>query len=367
MFTRRSFAASCGALLLDAGFILPALAASLSNVLRSAMAGTTTPALGALIIRNGKVDEIAAIGLRRLGQPEQVQIGDAWLIGSCAKPMTTTLIGRLVDHGVLSWTAPLSTMLPDLARTMRPDYRSVTLVQLLSHQSGLPRGDELVGDQLFSDNRPLPQQRINFMALALKEPPVSVPGTSAHYSNSGFIAAAAIAERATNVPYEQLMRREVFQPLGISSAVFSQPAEGELSGHREGRSAKATDSGPGLYNPAGILRLTLQDWARFCLDQMAGAKRKGRLLSPASYHLMQNPLPGIEDALTWGFDTNLGGRKGPVLSHTGTDENWYASVNLFPASGDAILLAANAGKSMGGDTADRAAFKALLPTVSTPA
>jgi hypothetical protein len=63
----------------------------------------------------------------------------------------------------------------------------------------------------------------------------------------------------------------------------------------------------------------------------------------------------------------MGGRKGPVLSHTGTDRNWYASVNLFLASGDGILLAANAGKSMGGDTADEAAFKGLLPTVSTPA
>ena len=233
--TRRSFAASFGALLLDAGFSFPAQAASLPDVLRSAIAGTTTPALGALIIRNGKVDEIAAVGLRRLGRPEQVQIGDAWLIGSCGKPMTTAMIARLVDRGVLSWTTPLSMMLPDLAQTMRPEYRSVTLVQLLSHRAGLPRGDELVDDRTFSDPRPLPQQRVDFLALALKEPPVAVPGTVAHYSNAGFIAAGAIAERVTGVPHEDLMRREVFQPLGMSSVVFSQPTEGELSGHRDGR------------------------------------------------------------------------------------------------------------------------------------
>jgi CubicO group peptidase (beta-lactamase class C family) len=367
MFSRRSFVASSSALLIDAGFSFPALAASLPDVLRAATAGAATPAFGAVVIRNGKIDEIAAVGLRRLGRPEHVQIGDAWLIGSCGKPMTTAMIARLVDRGVLSWTAPLSTMLPDLAQTMRPDYRSVTLVQLLSHRAGLPRGDELVNDRTFSDPRPLPQQRHDFLALALKEPPVAAPGTAAHYSNAGFIAAGAIAERATGVPHEELMRREVFQPLGMSSVVFSQPAEGELSGHRDGRPAKPSESGPGVYNPAGLLRLTLQDWARFCLDQLAGAKGNGRLLSPASYRLMQTSLPGSDDAMTWGFDASLGGRKGPVLSHTGTDENWYASVNLFLDSGDGILLVANAGKSMGGDTADRAALKALLPTVSTPA
>lgn len=281
--------------------------------------------------------------------------------------MTTTLIARLVDRGVLSWTAPLSTMLPDLAQSMRPDYRPVTLLQLLSHQSGLSRGDEFVNDRMFSDHRPLPQQRLEFISLALEEPPVSVPGTAVLYCNTGFIAAAAIAERAASVPYEQLMRGEVFQPLGMPSAVFSQPEGGQLCGHQDGRPAKPSDSGPEVYNPTGLIRLTLQDWARFCLDQLVGAKGQGRLLSRGSYHLMQTPLPGIEDALTWGFDPSLGGRKGPVLSHTGTDRNWYASVNLFLESGDGILLAANAGKSMGGDTADNAAFKALLATVSAPA
>jgi CubicO group peptidase (beta-lactamase class C family) len=39
---------------------------------------------------------------------------------------------------VLNWTTPLKQMLPDLAAKMRAEYRSVTLVQLLSHQSGLP-------------------------------------------------------------------------------------------------------------------------------------------------------------------------------------------------------------------------------------
>src|SRR5205823_3881074 len=92
-----------------------------------------------LVIRNGKIDEVAVSGLRRIGRSGQVRDGDAWLIGSCTKPMTATLIARLVDRGLLAWDTPLSAMLPELAETMRPEYRPVTLVQLLSHQSGLPR------------------------------------------------------------------------------------------------------------------------------------------------------------------------------------------------------------------------------------
>lgn len=366
MFSRRFLAAHSGAFLLTASLASPAFAESLPNVLSSSLAGTATPALGALVIRNGKIDDLAVYGVRRLGRPERVQNGDAWLIGSCTKPMTVALIARLVDRGVLSWDAPLSAMLPDQAQIMRREYRSVTLIQLLSHQSGLPLGDEALGNRFFSDRRPLPQQRLAFIMLALKEPPVSAPGTAVHYSNIGFIVAAVIAERATGVPYEDFMRREIFQPIGMSSAAFGPPPDGGPAGHQNGRPATPTDSVPALFGPAGFVRVSLTDWAEFCLDQLAGAKGRGRLLSPASYHLMQNPLPGIEDGLGWGIDPSVGGRKGPVLSHSGSDGNWKALVVLFPATGDGILVVANAGQSMGGDKSTTAAFKALLPTVGTP-
>ena len=71
-------------------------------------------------------------------ETDPVQIGDFWHIGSCGKAMTVTLIARLVDRGVLSWTTPLGVLLPDQAATMNPQYSSVTLAQLLSHHSGLP-------------------------------------------------------------------------------------------------------------------------------------------------------------------------------------------------------------------------------------
>jgi CubicO group peptidase (beta-lactamase class C family) len=191
--------------------------------MKAAMEGTRTPALGAVVIRNGKVDAVAVCGVRSISRSEPVQNGDSWFIGSCTKPITASLITRLVDHGVLSWDTPLSAMLPELAQSIRPEYRSVTLLQMLSHRSGMPHDDEaaLQAHDFFEDHRPLQQQRLDYIMQALGQPPIVAPGTTAQYSNSGFILAGVIAERATGVPYESLMRREVFGPLGMSSAGFT--------------------------------------------------------------------------------------------------------------------------------------------------
>src|SRR5262245_17419306 len=112
----------------------PALQAALEH----AMAGSKTPAVAAVVLRNGQASKEAVRSVRQTGRPAPDQPGDRWLLGSDGKAMTAALIARLVDQGKLSWTTPLETMLPALAAGMRPEYRSVTLVDLLSHRSGLP-------------------------------------------------------------------------------------------------------------------------------------------------------------------------------------------------------------------------------------
>ena len=115
----------------------PAGAQDLNAVLTDAMKDSQVPAMGMLIIRDGKVSGEAQRGLRRIGG-NPVQAGDVWHIGSDGKAMTATMVSRLVDKGVLHWETPLDQMLPELAADMRPEYRKVTLLQLMSHHAGLP-------------------------------------------------------------------------------------------------------------------------------------------------------------------------------------------------------------------------------------
>ncbi len=150
----------------------------LDPILAAAMEGTQTPAMAMLVIRDGKIDQQSARGVRRNDGATAVQLDDVWLMGSTGKPMTSALIARLVEQGVLDWNAPLSRMLPDLVK-FDPAYRNVTLVQLLSHRAGLPEnlGDIAALDAYFTDSRALPVQREAYIRAALQEAPVNVPGT----------------------------------------------------------------------------------------------------------------------------------------------------------------------------------------------
>lgn len=338
----------------------------LNDRIATAMAGTQTPAMGVLLIRDGKVSDRAVHGVRRNDGDDPVVLDDPWLIGSTGKPMTVALIATLVERGTLSWDAPLSAMLPDLADAMRPEYRSITLTQMLSHRAGLPENirDAALIDPYFTDSRPLPEQRLAYVAQALKDAPVNTPGTEYAYSNTGFIIAAAIAERATGESFETLMRKNVFATLGMQGAGFGPTGDGQPRGHRGGRPAlemrKSDDGVPMLFTPAGNLHMSLDDWARFCIDQLAGARGKGALLSPASYRRMQTAQDGSPGGLDWGVQPRIAGRRGPVLTHGGSDGNWLAWVVLFPETGNGALVIANAAGDMGGEQATHALLGQLL-------
>jgi len=350
------------------GFASQASADDLNAILTTALKGTQAPAAGILVMQDGKVTGVAVQGLRRNDRPDQVQTSDVWHIGSDAKAMTATLISKLVDRGVLRWDTPLAKMLPDLAATMRPEYRTVTLVQLLSHRSGLPHdaSDQKFIDAFQKDTRPMPAQRMAYIARALQDKPVAPPGTKFSYSNTGFITAAAIAEHATGKAYEDLMRREVFTPLGITSEGIGVPEGAEPRGHVKGKPILSiADANPLFFAPAGNWYLSLQDWAKFCLDQMAGAAGHGRLLKTESYRFMQT-LHG-EAGLGRGVDPTVGGRQGPFLVHSGSDGTWFATLALLPGKDSGVLTVSNAGPDMGGDKVAQNALKAELPMIAPPA
>lgn len=335
------------------------------------MEGTATPAIGALVMRDGRIEQLSVRGVRRNDQPEAVAADDTWLIGSTGKPMTVALIAKLVDRGTLSWNAPLSEMLPDLSGGMRPEYRAVTLVQLLSHRSGLPENlaDTKLLDAFFTDTRPLPEQRLALIAAALKEAPVAAAGGEFAYSNTGFLVAALIAERKTGKTFEMLMQQEVFEPLKMTSVGFGPTPGGQPLGHRAGAPvthapARSDDGVPMVYTAAGNLHMSLHDWAQFCLDQLAGSQGRDALLSSASYQLMQTAQPGSPSGMDWGVQDSIAGRKGPVLVHGGSDGNWLAWAVLFPQSNTGVLVVANGAADMGGDQATHKVMGMLFPGLS---
>ena len=336
----------------------------LKRTIAAAMLGTDVPAMGVSVIRAGRIEASAVRGVRRRGYPPLVRPGDQWIIGSTAKVQTAAMIARLVEERVLAWDTPLAKLLPELASQMRPEYKPVTLRQLLSHHAGLPENisDMAYFVTFFSDKRPLAQQRLAYIGRALGEAPAYPPGTDFGYSNTGFLIAAAAAEKATGRSYEQLMRREVFGPLGMTSAGFGATSKDQPSGHDKGKPVAPTN--PAMFAPAGNIHMSLGDWTRFALDQLAGAKGRGKLLTTETYRLMQSAQPNGAVGLDWGIQPAIMGRKGPVLVHGGSDGTWFAYVVLFPETGNGVLAIDNASEAMGGDRAARAALGAILPTIA---
>ncbi|MGD0189469.1 MAG: serine hydrolase domain-containing protein [Rhizomicrobium sp.] len=355
-------------------FATPALAAANDTAtaqaaITAALKTSKTPGMGVAVIRGGRLAFVAVGGARRIGTQDAVTADDPWLIGSDTKPMTSTMILRLVEQHRLSLDAPLSATDPALAAAARPDYRAITLRQMLSHTSGLPHDYSGIGKltAVSSDRRPLPEQRIAYLKLALSDAPVSPPGTAFHYSNTAFILAAAIAEDATGLSYEALMQREVFAPLGLSRVRVGLPPQDGNHGHKDGKPAREDDEIPPMMNPAGGVSLSLSDWAVYCIDQLDGAKGHGRLLTAAGYRQMQAPTAVTGNGLDWGNDKTVRNWQGPVLVHTGSDEAWESIVVLFPQSGNGLLVNANAGQSMSGESAAKSVLFALMPLVTVHA
>jgi CubicO group peptidase (beta-lactamase class C family) len=334
------------------------------------------PALAGAVVQGRETMGIAAVGSRALGAPDAVTVDDPWHLGSCTKAMTATLIGRLVERGLLRWETTLAEVYPDLAPGMDPAWRAVTLEQLLSHRAGAPA--DLFADDLWKTlwtdrTRTLPQLRRLVVETVTRRPPAFAPGTAFLYSNGGVIMAGAVAERVTGRPWEDLLREEVFAPLGIEGGGFGPPGtEGTVDapwGHRgAGEALVAIDPGtPGADNPpalgpAGTVHLPLAGWARFAAAHLAGERgAEGLLLRPETFATLHRPRGEEGYALGWGRGERPWAG-GTILTHAGSNSMWFCTVVLAPDADVAALVCTN----QGGPEAEGAcaeAAKALVELV----
>ena len=220
------------------------------------------PALGALVILDGEIHARGVTGVRVAGMDIKVEPDDPFHMGSCTKAMTASLLAMLVERNLIRWDSAIEDIFPNIAGEIQPDYRKVTLEQLLSHHAGLPPSKESwPAGKTFSDMHELPgsprAQRLAYIKMMLCQPPKNTPGTEYLYSNAGYSIAGAMAERVMDEEWEELMREMIFQPLGMTSAGFgSMGTEGKMDApwqHRlESGRSDPVPPGPMSDNPAAI-------------------------------------------------------------------------------------------------------------------
>lgn len=321
------------------------------------------PALGGAIVTAKGPESVAAIGRRSNQIPAVALSDDLWHLGSCTKAMTATLAARLVEKRTVAWDTSVAEVFADLPGGVDPGWQGATLELLLQHRGGAPAElDPQLWSELFGSTAAPREQRARLVAALLAAPPAQRPGAEFVYSNAGYALAGALLETRADMLWENLMRREVFVPLKMTSAGFGAPgAAGKLDqplGHRapaEGKPAKPVPVGPRADNPAAIapaggVHASLADWGRFAAAHLAGAGGATDYLKPDSWTRLHTAPAGGDYALGW-IVTERDWAGGTAWTHSGTNTMWYATAWLSPARGFAVLATTN----QGGDVAAKAA------------
>ena len=131
-------------------------------------------------------------------------------IGSITKQFTAAAILKLEMAGKLSADDTLSKHFKDVP----PDKAGITLHQLLTHTSGL---DHYYGE----DTNYAPRELA--LEVFFKMPLLLAPGEKFHYSNPGFSILAAVVENVSGMSYEGYLRKELFEPAGMSDTGYTLP------------------------------------------------------------------------------------------------------------------------------------------------
>ncbi|MHC4695914.1 MAG: serine hydrolase domain-containing protein [Planctomycetota bacterium] len=315
------------------------------------------PALAAAIVHGGKIVEKAVTGVRRFDRPDRVQIDDRFHLASVSKSWTATMIGKLVENGVLRWDITISEALPDTP--MRAEYRGVTLHQLLRHRGRIP---DLPLFGTFAEGFPAkPSQspaaaRTALVRQVLTEEPCCKPDEYS-YSNSGYVIAGCMAEHVAKHPWEELMRSLVFEPLRLRSTGIGWPATEARPNQPHGHLGSPPDLSVqeiGQYplgdinciGPAGNVHSSIEDFARYAALHLQGLHgRDGVLKAETVRHLHTPPADGNSDyAYGWHIRKTDAGE--PLHEHLGGGGTFVAWIALYPDSDLAIVASANRAASV---------------------
>jgi D-alanyl-D-alanine carboxypeptidase len=347
MTTRRDILAGTAALIALGPSSARADPAAWNTALaRVAANAGATPALAGMVVGPEGPLWVGATGLRRAGSADAVRSEDLWHLGSNTKAMTAALYGRLVDQGRASWSATLSELLPEVA--LHDAWRDTPLTAVMGHVAGLSDTTAMGRSWLMTaraDPRGLPEQRRALVEAMLAVPPAQTPGSFA-YGNANYILLGAVIERITGQPWEDVLRSELFAPLGITSGGFGAPVGDQPWGHSGGVAidpAGVSDN-PLALGPAGTAHMTLQDYARFLGLFLNGGSD---VLSAETLAVLTRPVGSGRPAYGGGWLVVEGQpwAGGPALAHDGSNTMWYLSAWVAPGIGRAFVAASNDGNA----------------------
>jgi len=221
-----------------------------------------TPGMGVGVIRNGEVLFAGGFGYKDLETKERIDADTMWAIASCSKSFTGTLLGMLVDDGVLDFDRPIKEYLPDFKMYDAFATAECTLRDMMCHRTGLAGYDAVWSDDTIKERSEL-WRRLQYLKPNL---PFRY---KAQYNNYMVDMAAHVAEKVTGKSWDDMVTDRIFKPLGMTRSStlvkYLNESENVCTGYWPGEDGpfKVAHWNSDVSAPAGGINSTINDMLKY--------------------------------------------------------------------------------------------------------
>ena len=307
----------------------------IEDVINQALKDHNLPGAGVAVVHKGQVVYAKGFGYRDLEARKPMTPNTLFAIGSTTKAMTTTVLGMLVDEGKLEWDKPLRNYLPAFRLSDPIISERITLRDLVTHRTGLP-GHNLAW---LNNNECTRAELIGRLAhlelnADLRE--------RWQYNNLMFMTAGYLAGQADGGTWEEVVRKRVFEPLGMTRSNFSvtQSQQDDDFAYPYHRNERIPFRKLDVIGPAGAVNSSINEMTRWLLFNLNdGRVDTLQLINPATLAELQSPqmitgqslghpeISGFNYGMGWFINTYRGHR---CVSHGGGIDGFSTALALYP-------------------------------------
>ena len=234
------------------------------------------------IVENGRITFLNGYGETIEGSGEKVTPETVFRWASVSKGVAATMVAKLAEEGKLSFDQPVASVAPSLHLPGRNEMVA-TVGDVLSHRLGLYRNA--------FDNKLEEGQDVRFLRGTLATlNSICPPGTCWSYQNVAYDAASEMAAHVTGVRYQELVKRDLFRPLGMTSASVTRDglvnAKNWARPHSVGRRLLVVNDNYYRVPAAGGVNSNIKDMSLWMLAQMG---EMPQVLSPELLETIHAP------------------------------------------------------------------------------
>ncbi|WP_347372554.1 serine hydrolase [Aequorivita sp. Q41] len=315
---------------------------------------TQTVGFSVAIVKDNEVIYSKGFGYKDLEQQLRADENTLFAIGSTSKAFTTALLGIMEDEKGLKFTDSPKKYLPELAFYNDQLNNTITILDMVSHRTGIPRHD--ISWYLFPT-----KSKDSLLARVKYHEPFTGIREQWYYNNFMYLAQGLITEKLTGKSWENNIRERFFKPLKMLN---SNVTIEELKSHSNSAKGYALDNfetnkllpyyNIAAISPAGSINSSAKEMANWLKIWLNEGKLDAVQVVPKSYiEKAINPLMlvggGIADKQfpaqhlnSYGYGWFTSSYKGHYrLEHGGNIDGFTANVSFFPTDKIGIVVLAN--------------------------